>query len=207
MLEWLPKYRELADTLMEHHALPVSSGRGVVTSEDVAILMLILEFFNDNPSRYLDGSMPYARVKGMWDALYQAGDIGRKWDDKRYAAARNYLSGLGLIDWRDASYRMPVYVNSRKIDGRAARWGLSAQMLRLLEAVKCDSQTVEVGTIDNQERGEASLSVTRIDEFIVSLEQKPPAETIRPYLEDEIVLSVEEITARVAPFEEWAMAA
>ena len=105
MLEWLPKYRELADTFMEHHALPVSSGRGVATSEDVAILLLILEFFESDPN--LDGSMPYDRIKGMWNALWQAGDIERKWDDKRYAAARDYLSSLGLITWTDASYRMP----------------------------------------------------------------------------------------------------
>ena len=37
MLEWLPKYKQLADMLMEHHSLPVSSGRGVATSEDLAI--------------------------------------------------------------------------------------------------------------------------------------------------------------------------
>jgi hypothetical protein len=205
MLEWLPKYEMLADTLMEHHALPVSSGRGVATSKDVAILLLILEFFNDDPNP--DGSMPYERIKGMWNALWQAGDIERKWDDKRYASSRNYLSSLGLIDWRDASYRMPMYVGNKKIDGRAARWGLSGQMVRLLEAVKCDSQTVEVAAIDNQGRREASLSVTRINEFIASLEQKTPAETIQPHLEDEICLSVDEITAMVAPFEEWAMAA
>jgi hypothetical protein len=114
---------------------------------------------------------------------------------------------LGLITWIDASYKMPVYIGDKKIDGRAARWGLSAQMLRLLEAVKCGSQTVEVVAIDNQERGEASLSVTRINDFITSLEQKSPAETTKPHLEDEIMLSVEEVTAKVAPFEVWAVAA
>ena len=96
-----------------------------------------------------------------------------------------------------------VYVNDKKIEGRAARWGLSAQMLRLLEAVK----TVEVMTVDNQRERETSLSVTWILEFIISLEQKTPAETIKPHFEDEIVLSVDEITAKVAPFEVWAMAA
>ena len=205
MLDWLPKYEALADTLMEHHALPVSSGRGVATAKDIAILLLILEFFNDNPNP--DGSMPYERIKGMWNALSQAGDIDRKWDDKRYAAARNYLSSLGLITWTDASYKMPVYQGNKKIDGRAARWGLSAQMLRLLEAVKCDSQTVEVVTLDNQERENTPLSVTRIDEFIISLEQKTPGETTKPHLEEEIVWSADEVTAKVSPFEEWAIAA
>ena len=151
--------------------------------------------------------MPYERIKGMWNALWTAGDIGRKWDDKRYASSRTFLSSFGLIDWRDASYRMPIYVGDRKIAGQAARWGLSAQMLRLLEAVKHDSQTVGVVTLDNQEGREASLSVTRIEEFIASLEQQAPDETTRPHLEDDIVLSVEEVTARVAAFEEWAMAA
>ena len=166
---------------------------------------MILEFFNDDPNP--DGSMPYERIKGMWNALHQAGDIERRWDDKRYASSRNYLSSLGLIEWRDASYKMPIYLGNKKLDGRAARWGLSGQMLRLLEAVKFDSQTVEVATVDNQGEREASLSVTRINEFIASLEQKTPAETIQPHLEDEIMLSVDEITAMVAPFEEWAMAA
>jgi hypothetical protein len=45
--------------------------------------MLILEFFNNDPNP--DGSMPYERIKAMWNALWQAGDIDRKWDQGQRA--------------------------------------------------------------------------------------------------------------------------
>ena len=52
----------------------------------------------------LDGSLPTARFKSLWEAMLEKGDIVRGWDYKRFAAMRNHLSSLGLLEWEDERY-------------------------------------------------------------------------------------------------------
>ena len=48
-----------------------------------------------------DGSMPLMRVKAIWDAAYEAGDTTRAFSFHRFAAIRNMLSDMGLLEWED----------------------------------------------------------------------------------------------------------
>ena len=58
-----------------------------------------------------DGSLPWKRFKGLWDALFKAADIDRAFDPKRFAALRNYLSSLGLLDWKNSTYHLGHWSN------------------------------------------------------------------------------------------------
>ena len=73
--------------------------------------------------------MPYKRFAGMWDKLYQDGDVNRCFDNKRFAWIRNRVSEKGGIDWIDTTYS----VGFRDIEGKAAKWKASAELQTLME--------------------------------------------------------------------------
>ncbi len=102
-LQNLAHYRQVATRLMESHTIS-TTGRAVATVEDVAIMFMLLRFFHGNMNA--DGTLPVARVEGLWKALSGAGDVVRAWEAKRFTAIRNWLSSLGLIDWQDHSYQI-----------------------------------------------------------------------------------------------------
>ena len=70
-----------------------------------------------------DGSMPLARIKGLWDAVYEAGDTTRAFNFHRFAAIRNMLSDLDLLEWEDATYRF----------GKACRWRANEKLMGMME--------------------------------------------------------------------------
>jgi hypothetical protein len=81
----------------------IRAGRHVATSRDFAIAFLLLRFFKNNPNQ--DGSLPTARVAGLWRALYEAGDVDRPWNHHRWKAIRDAMSAQGLLDWQDQRYQ------------------------------------------------------------------------------------------------------
>ena len=102
------------------------------TSLDLATVVAMVEFFTLHPNE--DGSMPHARFKAMWDAMYECGDITRAWDNKRFAYLRNMLSDLGMIEWQDETYTPK--------GGKAMCWHASDSLLEALN--KCrDSQPAQ----------------------------------------------------------------
>ena len=64
-----------------------------------------------------DGTLPWARTKGLWDRLYERGVVRRSFNAKRFTWIRRMLSGMGLVEVQD-----PTYV----IGKRAAKWSPSA---------------------------------------------------------------------------------
>ena len=102
------------------------SGRVVVTVEDVAIFLLCLRFFTNNMNE--NGTLPWARFEGLWNALYLAGDVERAFNPKRFAAIRNRLSSLVvdgevLLEWEDETYSA----------GRACKWRASEKLMQMIE--------------------------------------------------------------------------
>jgi hypothetical protein len=116
----LKVYRRLAKELLKGEILR-TSGRHVVLEEDVAIFLLLGSWLSRHMNA--DGSMPWARFKGLWDACYAAGDIERAFEAKRFAAIRNQFEAWGLLEWENVHYRT----------GQAAKWRFSEQLLGVID--------------------------------------------------------------------------
>ena len=120
----MPRLREVAVML----GLPNEkcSGRVAVTHEDMAVFLLLLGFFTKNMNA--NGSLPWARFEAFWQALYQAGDVERAFNAKRFAAIRNHLSALvvdgeNLLEWEDETFSA----------GRACKWRASSKLMEMIE--------------------------------------------------------------------------
>ena len=167
--ERFQKYLPLAQRFLSAPELVSAKSRVFVTAEDVAIFLVLLEFFGENPNE--DGSMPYKRFAGMWDKLYQDGDVNRCFDNKKFAWIRNRVSEKGGIEWVDTTYS----VGFRDMKGKAAKWKASAELQALMEGylkvesgvksgIECgnnaknESQAV-VG-IESQENSAVLLAIT-----------------------------------------------
>jgi hypothetical protein len=134
-----------------------ADNRLVVTAEDVGIFCALLEFVGKHMNE--DGTLPWARTKGLWDCLYERGVICRSFNAKRFAWIRRMLSGMGLVDMQD-----PTYV----IGERAAKWCPSGKFWELASSL--DHKEGEEGqyftetapTIDPQECWEKGVSLVLI---------------------------------------------
>jgi len=169
-------YGKVATLLLDNHPLR-TKGRALATVEDVAIFLMLLRFFTQNMN--LDGSLPQARFKGLWEALFLAGDVSRPFDDKRFAVIRNYLSSLGLLDWEDATFVVGDVFRS----GRACKWKANDLLMGMLDwerAVTSAAETAEVSATDEERREEASLAGTHIQRTVELLTQEPDEAVIRP---------------------------
>jgi hypothetical protein len=112
------------------------SGRVAVTVEDMAIFLLCLRFFTKNMNE--NGTLPWARFEGLWTALYQAGDVARAFNPKRFAAIRNHLSsvvvdGEVLLEWEDETYSA----------GRACKWRASEKLMDMMEQEREETSSTE----------------------------------------------------------------
>jgi len=164
-------YLQVATTLLGTH--PLKTGRVVATVMDLAIFLMLLKWFNAHMNE--DGSLPYARFKGLWDALYKAKDIDRAFDPKRFAILRNYVSSLGLLEWTDATYKQGHWERGVRVDGVACKWKASDVLMSMLHEEQRQKKTTLAGT-------SASSS---LQESVESLHRLPFEQTIRPI---EIVL-------------------
>lgn len=141
-------YTEVAARLIGQNKIGIDNehSRATVTTKDVAIWLMIAKFFTNNMNE--DGSMPWARFKRMWQALYKSGDIDRAWSTDRNKAIRNYLFDLGwCCDVEDNRY----YPGSQDVEGKAAKWRLSAKLMAMLE---CSS------IIEERKERETTLATT-----------------------------------------------
>ena len=120
-MEKIQKYLPLAERFVPAPELVSPKSRVWVTAEDVAIFLVLLEYFAGHPND--DGTMPYKRFAGLWKRLYQDGDVTRAFDNKRFAWIRNRVSDQGGIEWQDATY----------CNRRAAKWTVSSQLRVLMD--------------------------------------------------------------------------
>ena len=90
--------------------------------------MRLLEFVGKNMNA--DGTLPWARTKGLWDCLHQREVVNRKFNAKRFAWIRRFLNGAGLVDVQD-----PTYV----IGERAAKWSPSERFWELASSLSLDT--------------------------------------------------------------------
>lgn len=201
-------YLRLATFLLDHHCLGTSS-KAVVTAMDISIFLMFLVFFTNNMNE--DGTLPWARFKNFWDALYKSGDIDRPFHPNRFAAIRNYLSSLGLIQWTDMTYKIgTVGSDGRKHNGRACKWKADQVLLGLIHKVESSEAASEIPEAVEEDGERASLSTTNILEEIKNLTRLPYSEIIRPqqiYDPPPLILLPDDISKYLTPIEDiWAVA-
>lgn len=221
-------YRKVASTLLGTHTLK-TTGRTVVTSEDVALFLLCLKFFTGRMNA--DGTLPVKRFKGLWSALYDVGDVGRSFDCHRFKAIRDYLSGLGLLDWEDNMFVAPRGGrDGGKLTGRACKWKAGEVLMDMLDWERGEVLADEAQDRDRVDEaqgevvqggrgGEAPLVGTgssscppppfdTLAETIRSLSRLPDGEEIRPMeavpagRDHPRLYTPEEVTRLVMSFEE-----
>ena len=93
-----------------------------VTPEDVAILLAITNYCTSNMNA--DGSMPTKRIRGFWDAMWEAGETDRAFIPRRYKATRDFLDAAGAISWKSNHYTL----------GIACKWQLTEDMVGVIES-------------------------------------------------------------------------
>ena len=124
--ERLDRWVEAAKWLLpaEVHVGKSVNNRLVVTSEDVGITCALLEFVGKHMND--DGTLPWARTKGLWDCLCERGVVRRSFNSKRFAWIRRFLNGAGLVDVQDATY---------VIGERVAKWSPSGKFWELASSL------------------------------------------------------------------------
>jgi hypothetical protein len=132
------------------------NNRLVVTGEDVGITCALLEFVGKRMNG--DGTLPWARTKGLWDCLYERGVVRRSFNAKRFAWIRRFLDGAGLVEVQD-----PTYV----IGERAAKWSPSAAFWELASSIDKEGEEEQDFTettlaIDPQECWEKGVPLVPI---------------------------------------------
>lgn len=125
-------YRRSANHVLQGEVLRCS-GRVVVTRDDLAIEMMLVDVFSDKMNA--DGTMPWARIKAMWDLLYKNGEVSRCFDNKRHSRMVKILVAAGLIDVKDKTYVRPERNKDgeRIKKGRAMKWRASCEFYALLD--------------------------------------------------------------------------
>jgi hypothetical protein len=203
-------YLRFASLLLHHHDLGTSS-KAVVEAMDVSIFLMFLLFFTRHMNG--DGSLPWARFRNFWDAVYAAGDIDRPFQPNRFAAIRNYLSSLGLIEWADNTYKIGVMgSDGKKHGGKACKWKSSQILLDLVNTVEGAQAEHEIPeAVAEWGDGErASLSTTSTTEEIKNLTRIPHSRVIRPqqiYDPPPLILLPDDIGKYLTPLEDvWAVA-
>ena len=136
-------YLPLSRELLAGEVL-IAKGRRIVTEEDMAIFLMLLRFFSNNMNA--DGSLPVARWREMWSALFGASDVGRAWCHHRFATMRNFLSDRSLIAWDDEDFFIGVLDDDgRFVPGKAAKWKAGEELMVMMDAV--DGQEAGIGSV------------------------------------------------------------
>ena len=103
-----------------------------------------------------DGTLPTARVKAIWDRLFEDGEVERAFDFHRWKTIRDLIEvrgGLEMVDRR--FYTGFVDVDGRAIKGRAAKWHMAGWLVETLDELVGSGQRAEAttGSFSDQDGG------------------------------------------------------
>jgi hypothetical protein len=109
-----------------------TSGRARVEAGDVAIGLAIVKVCSSKSNS--DGTLPTARVKAIWNRLFEDGEVGRAFDYHRWKTIRDVIEVRGGLEMVDRSfYTGFVDVDGRLIKGRAAKWHMAGWLVETLD--------------------------------------------------------------------------
>ena len=131
-----------------------TSGRAKVEAGDVAIGLAIVKVCSSKSNS--DGTLPTARVKAIWDRLFEDGEVERAFDYHRWKTIRDVIEvrgGLEMVDRR--FYTGFVDVDGRVIKGRAAKWHMAGWLVETLDELVGSGRKAEAttGSLSDQDGG------------------------------------------------------
>lgn len=131
-LEQMPMYMEKAERLLAGEVL--KGDRWAVTLEDIGQFLVLALHFRENPGP--GGSISVRQFGKLWSSLVEAGDFKRPFNHHRFKAIRDWLSGLGYIQWDEHRYIVPIEAGEVKVTGKACIWRITAELAGWLQACK-----------------------------------------------------------------------
>ena len=79
-----------------------TSSRAKVDAMDLAIALSILKFCSQKMNS--DGTMPTARIKAIWDRMYETGEVDRAFDYHRWRVIRDLIEAQGGLEMEDRHF-------------------------------------------------------------------------------------------------------
>jgi hypothetical protein len=111
-----------------------TSSRATVDAADLAIALPIVKYCSQ--MRNTDGTMPTKRIKRIWDALFEEGEVDWAFDYHRWKTLRNLIESHGGLEMIDRRY-YTGFVNEggKFIKGVAAKWKMSDWLIEKLDEI------------------------------------------------------------------------
>ena len=188
--ERLDRWLEVGKRLLPSpvHIGKSDNNRLVVTGEDVGVFCALLEFVGKHMNA--DGTLPWARTKGLWDCLFQRGVVTRSFNAKRFAWIRRFLNGAGLVDVQD-----PTYV----VGERAAKWSPSERFWSLASSL----------CLDTGGEGEQDLTETPVVDDPLDCWEKGVPLVLAGFLDEKTAerRRMDELVAQIVCQKAWKLAA
>jgi hypothetical protein len=148
-----------------------TSSRAKVEAADLAISLPIVKFCSQK--RNVDDTMPTKRIKRIWDALFEEGEVDRAFDYHRWRVIRDLIESQRGLDMEDRRfYTGFVNEGGEFIKGVAAKWKMADWLVERLDEI------VELGFEPEDEE------IAHYDELRMSCEQEPESN------HDEVVASL-----------------
>jgi hypothetical protein len=142
-------YLDLAQTWISE---PVgTSSRAMVEAADLAIALPIVKFCSQK--RNVDGTMPTKRIKRIWDALFEEGEVDRAFDYHRWRVIRDLLESKGGLEMESRYfYTGFVKEGGEFIKGVAAKWKMADWLLEKLDEIaECGYEPEDEETANDEE--------------------------------------------------------
>ena len=136
--EKIEKYRAFAKKVFYTYDNFKKANGGIrATYEDLAIALYILKFCKLRPNTGVyEGQLPTARIRKIWEIMYEEGSIERQYDAKRWKILRNMLSDYGFIDWESVEY----------CQDQAMQWEITDDLLDTLTVNEKKDISIEEAT-------------------------------------------------------------
>jgi hypothetical protein len=174
------KYHRVATELYNQKGIDrlATTDRNICTVYDLAVMLMLCEFCTND--LHENGGLPTKRIVRLWDSLFEAGDVVRPFNARRYSAMRNFLSDLGLIQWEDQTYT--VGWRTGKDRGVCMKWRLSREIMAQLKLADMKIRDVDCSSMGNEhELDPLLIQVSQtIHDWVKNLDFCDPEQQIRP---------------------------
>jgi hypothetical protein len=111
-----------------------TSSRAKVDAMDLAIAFSILKFCSQKMNS--DGTMPTARINGIWDQMFENGEVDRAFDYHRWRVIRNLIEVQSGLEMEDRHF-YTGFINDQGhvIRGLAAKWKMAEWLVETLDEI------------------------------------------------------------------------
>jgi len=147
-----------------------TSSRARVDAMDLAIALSILKFCSRKLNS--DGTMLTARIKAIWDQMYENGEVDRAFDYHRWRVIRDLIESQGGLEMEDRHF-YTGFVNDQghEIKGLAAKWKIADWLIEKLDEMaefgyqENQSEVQDSSQLDSRERALLEQEVEQDDDY------------------------------------------